>query len=143
MADYGVKISLPGKDIASMNPADFALNTKYATFKAKNNMPNPHINSVQGGFGGPFPQNQVLAIYNIPHGYGYAPAVMASIELTNLNNPTTTVSGTGSVGVGSTLYCAVISTPTDLVVLLYDNLNWIKNGTQLNFSYYIFAENGS
>lgn len=141
MADYGMKVSLPGEDISSTSLADFALHTKYATFKAKNNMPDPHIYSVQGSFSGPAPQGQTIAIYNIPHGYSYTPAVMASLELKNMNFLSDR-SGTGQITAGITLYCAVISTPTDLVVLLYDNNNYIKSGTQLNFSYYIFAENG-
>lgn len=142
MANYGMKISLPGKDIKSISPSDFALNSKYGTFKAKNNMPNKHIDAVEGAFSGPFPQDQVIAIFNIPHGYNYTPAVMASLEVKNLNGSPTTLIGTGQILAGNTFYVGVISTPTDLVVLVYDNFNRIKNGTVLNFSYYIFAENG-
>lgn len=140
MADYGTKISLPGKDISSSNPYDFALNSKYGSFKAKNN--NDHIFQGSGNFTGPFPPNQTIAIFSVAHGYPYAPAGMAVLKLDNLNGPPNTQWGTGSVSIGATLYVGVITTPTDLVVLVYDNGSWIKNGTVLDFSYYIFAEDG-
>lgn len=72
MADFGLKVSLPGKDISSTNPQDFVFNSR-------------NVNNVKIVDKGPLSVTVASSSstdVTIEHDFGFIPMVMLFIEIT-------------------------------------------------------------
>lgn len=74
MADYGVKISVDGKDITSTEPRDYVLNSAYGSVKVVKEPANKTYETVTVNAGS-------SATATIAHGLSFVPLVMLFSEL--------------------------------------------------------------
>lgn len=139
--NFGVKVSLPNRDVLTCTPEQCAVHSSYPPLKAKLGQTSPHIATVNVDFTARITQNVTQTLYSIAHGYGYIP-----FTLTNLvfdDGAGTTSTGTGYAGIGANLAINAYCDATNFYITIYDNFNWTSANASLLASYYIFAENGS
>jgi hypothetical protein len=72
MADYGVKVTIPGKATTSIEPRDFAIWSKYSTMKT----------FLVGTYDYTFPSDLSSVTISISHNLGYHAAVWLSLSST-------------------------------------------------------------
>lgn len=140
VSDFGVKISLPGYDVASATPEQCAVHSSYPPIKAKTGQTNPHIATVKVNFTATVTQGVTHTLYSIPHGYGYVPLTISNIFFDD-GGPIQ-LSGLGYTGVGVTLDIRAYCDATNFYITLYDNNNWTNSSATLDVSYSIYAEDG-
>ena len=75
MGDYGIKVSLPGKDITSTEPRDYVFNSAYGSVKVVQEPPNKTYEELTVNAG----SNATLTV---AHNLGFIPLVMVFTELT-------------------------------------------------------------
>ena len=70
MGDYGVSVSKPGKDVTSVEPRDFVVNSKYTAIKIVQDSLGTITVGTAGAYG------------TITHNLGFVPMIMLYTELT-------------------------------------------------------------
>lgn len=140
-SDFGLKISLPGYDVATATPEQCAVHSSYPPLKAKVGQSKPHIATVKVNFTATVTQSVTHTLYSIPHGYGYVPLTISNLSFDD--GASTQIRGIGYTGVGVTLEIRAYCDATNFYITLYDNFNWTSSASTLDVSYTIFAENGS
>jgi len=75
MADYGIKVTLPGKDITSTEPRDYAFSSQFTTLKV--------YSENKGTIGVP---SGGTAFATISHNLGFVPMVIPYLESTADSN---------------------------------------------------------
>lgn len=138
---FVAKISLPGYDVGTATPEQCSIHSGYPPLKSKIQTDNPHFALLDVDFTATVTQGVEHTLYSIPHGYGYIPFTISSIDFTD--NASFHYYGLGTAGVGATLVVRAYCTATDYVVTIYDDFNWTGSNARLLVSYYIFAENGT
>lgn len=141
MADYGVKISLPGYDVTTATPDQCAVHSSYPPLKAKTGQSPSHFATLVVDFTATVVQAVTHTLHTVPHPYGYTPFTTSSIVFTD--GLGTTIYGLGFAGVGSTLAIDAYSDTTNFYIKIYDDFNWTSNSASLQVSYYIFSESGT
>jgi hypothetical protein len=141
MSDYGLKITLPGYDIATATPEQCAVHSSYPNFKSKTNQANPHFATVSVDFTAKVTQNTTLTLYSFVHGYTYRPFSLSN--LTFDDGAGTSVTGIGSVGIGANLNIQAYCDATSFYITIFDNFSWTSSAASLIVSYYVFCEDGT
>lgn len=139
---FVAKVSLPGYDVKTATPEQLVLTSEFPPLHSKLGQAEEHSATVIVDFTSGIPQDSVETVFAIDHDYGYIPACFPSIKMTGLSGGFN-LYGIGSVGTGSTLTVKAYCTTTQFIITVYDNFNWITSATELQVSYYIFAEDGA
>lgn len=138
MSDYGIKISLPGKDISSTDPNDFVLNSKYSAVKIVQQPDTYETVVVNAG------SNVTVTI---AHNLGFTPLVMVYWEPTinsghwymGVSKPAPDESTTHQVSLEAEYETKTYVDDTNLYI-------YFKNtkGTNetVKYFYFIFGDNG-
>jgi hypothetical protein len=140
MADYGIKISLPGKDISSTNPQDFVFHSGFGSVKIFAQPTNKNYLTVTIGSG----SSTTLVI---PHGLSFIPMVMWFTELKPgsghwynggcaLADPTDL---SGAITMDSDATASTYVDATNINVKLTNNTG---GSLTIKYYYFIFADNG-
>jgi hypothetical protein len=119
-----------------------ALHSGYPPLHSKLGQSPEHSATVIVDFTSGIPQNSTRTVFSFDHDYGYIPASLSSIKMTGLAGGSS-VYGIGSAGLGATLVVKAYCTASQFLITVFDNFNWISNATELQVSYYIFAEDGT
>jgi len=72
--DYGIKVTLPGKDVTSTEPKDYVLNSAYGTVKVYAESPSKTYETITVN-------NNSYADITIAHGLSFVPLFMLFTEL--------------------------------------------------------------
>ena len=139
MADWGAKVSLPGKDVSSSTPEDFAFHSKYGTVKiVKQPTDKAYETKVVSA--------SSTATVTIAHNLGFIPLCMVFAEMVpgsgrwymGVSYPSEETFG-NTVTVGS-LADGTYADDTNLYIFFTNN----KASEQtVKYYYYIFGEAGS
>lgn len=139
--DFGFKVSLPSIDVKKATPEECTIHSSYPPLKAKLDQNPPHFAQLSVTFTAAVPQNTVITVFSMNHGYGYTPATFPNLTFLDVSG--INYAGIGEISVGATLAITAYATSTDFIVELYDNAFFTGSTANMQVSYYIFAENGA
>lgn len=141
MANYGMKITLPGYDIATATPEQCAVHSSYVSPKVKKTVSPVHRGVVQITFTTTSIPVGKTTLYSFAHGYSYVPSVVASFKASG--GPFGTLYGTMPwiAGDFDTVNISADSTNVYIIWHKYASAGNV-NGLVLTVSYYVFAESG-
>lgn len=134
MADFGVKVSLPGKSVYSTEPRDFVFHSKFGSVKVVQESPNKTYETTVISAAG---SNTIT----IPHNLGFIPLCMVFVEL----NPGSgrwyngiSLPGPDDV-VGVYPYATSYTDSTNLYLVI---TNTSGSSKTVKYYYYIFGDDG-
>lgn len=141
MANYGMKISLPGYDVMTATPEQCAVHTGYNTPKVDLFADPAHFGTVRVTFENDPPSGVETTLYTIPHGLSYTPIVQGSGKF---SDGMSEYSGTMPMIPSGTIEMHLKSDDTNVYLTTYYDAGWGSIiGNTLTVTYYIFAEEGS
>lgn len=143
MANYGMKISLPGYDVMTAEPENCVIHSGYASPKFITEAIGSqfYYGTATCTFASDPPDSVETAIFTINHSLGYAPMALARGVYTQGANVFT---GALPIEPTATLYFATEATSTTFKIIVYRNAGWGSIiGATFKFSYIVFVENGA
>ncbi len=140
MSNWGMKVALPGYDVATATPEQCAIHSGYPSPKVKIDAAPRHYGTVRITFTGNPPSGAETTLYTVAHGYDYTPMVLASGTYANFSGQ---YDGTLPFEPTAT-FEAIIETDEDnmYIKVYYESGFGSIIGDTLTVSYQIFAENG-
>lgn len=140
MSNWGMKVALPGYDVATATPEQCAIHSSYASPKVKIDADPRHYGTVRITFTGNPPNGATTTLYTVPHGYSYTPMALAS---GTFSDGFSALDGTLPLEPTATLECIIETDATNMYIKIYYESGWGSIiGNTLTVSYQIFAENG-
>lgn len=143
MADYGMKVSLPGVDVTEATPEQCAMHSGYPSPKIIVGESPEHFGLVRVNFTqDPGTDGTTYTLHTINHGLGYKPAVLGTLFLadgTFDDNPIYSIlPWTPSL----TVQIWIEADDSDMRIKFWQTFEWIDPGDTAEISFYIFSENG-
>jgi len=141
MANWGMKISLPGYDAKTATPEQCVLHSEYACPKIKLNQNPPHFGIYQYTFtSNPGVGDTILT--TIHHGFNYRPMHLVCIKYVDINSINRAQPLPAEYDADTLIDS--YTTASDLVIVL-SRIGTTNNliGKTWTFKYYIFVEDGA
>lgn len=131
MSDYGIKVSKAGKDVSSVVPTDFIMNSDWSTIKF-----------LQYGSGSKVVNASSFVTETITHNAGFFPIVMLFVELTPGSGcwyltPYHLIAGEDTYVSGS-----VDDTGADSTTFQFKIINNTGVSKTVNYYYFVIGETG-
>lgn len=140
MSNWGMKVALPGYDVATATPEQCAIHSSYASPKVKIDATPRHYGTVRITFNSNPPNGATTTLYTLAHGYSYTPMALASGTYANFSGQ---YDGTLPFEPTATFQAFVETDETNMYIKVYYEAGWGSIiGDTLTVSYQIFAENG-
>lgn len=150
MSNYGVKVTLPGYDIATATPEQCALHSKYPCPKVKVGVNPGHYGTLDYSFSADIAASTTLNILTVAHNLGFVPMVICSwkYDFGAAGPPVGTQYGDGRLDVVSyeLTYFDMYADSTNFYIDFNTAPGSVLDERTLNpfqFRYYIFSEDGA
>lgn len=145
MADWGIKVSLPGYDVKTATPEQMSIHSGYPSPKIDSRSSPAHFGTSTYTFSSEPAAGAVIDLVTVAHGYGYTPAAISYMK---------------DLASGNFYFLPLFFNPAgsdQRIVYFTDGTNFKAqyrgetlglphqpvNGTSWTFKYYIFSENGA